>query len=397
MSTLEVADIFRDHGPSWRRAQAGHLSLGQLKVMSAIERCRSAALGGHVLRCEDCSAIQIAYNSCRNRHCPKCQASAAKRWLDERQAELLPVEYYHVVFTLPAPISDIAYQNKAVIYRLLFTAAAETLLTLAADRKHLGARIGVTMVLHTWGSAMTHHPHVHCIVPGGGICASGQRWIACKPGFFLPVRVLSRLFRRLLLDKLIDAHHTGQLHFFSQYQPLADAQAFTDHIQPLRNVDWVVYAKRPFAGPAAVLAYLSRYTHRVAIANSRLIACDAQGVTFKWKDYRTKNHYRHKTMTLATDEFIRRFLIHVLPHRFHRIRHYGLFSNAVRADNLTRARHLLASQTPNAPADTLANEPADRDKPTPSTYLCPHCGAPMTIIDILQSSHAPRAPPHRNP
>ena len=400
MSTPEVADIFRDHGPSWRRAQAGHLSLGQLKVMSAIERCRSAALGGHVLRCEDCSTIQIAYNSCRNRHCPKCQGSAAKRWLDERHAELLPVEYYHVVFTLPAPISDIAYQNKAVIYRLLFTAAAETLLTLAADRKHLGARIGVTMVLHTWGSAMTHHPHVHCIVPGGGISMDGTHWVRCKPGFFLPVRVLSRLFRRLLCDQLIDAHHAGQLHFFGQHQALADAQAFTDYIQPSRRIDWVVYAKRPFAGPAAVLAYLSRYTHRVAIANSRLLACDARGVTFRWKDYRAKGRSRHKTMTLATDEFIRRFLIHVLPHRFHRIRHYGLFSNAVRADNLTRARQLLASQTPDVPADTLANDSAhggDHDQPTPSTYLCPHCGAPMTIIDILQSSHTPRAPPHRNP
>ena len=256
--TLEVADIFRDHGPAWRQTQAGHLSLGQLKTLSAIERCRSAALGGHVLRCDSCSTVQIAYNSCRNRHCPKCQAAAANRWLEARQADLLPVEYYHVVFTLPAAISDIAYTNKAVIYPLLFKAAAETLLTIAADPKHLGARIGATMVLHTWGSAMTHHPHVHCIVPGGGIAPDGQTWIHCKPGFFLPVKVLSRLFRRLFLERLQEAHKAGMLKFFNQHQPLTDTQTFADWLTPLRQAEWYVYAKRPFAGPEAVLAYLSR-------------------------------------------------------------------------------------------------------------------------------------------
>jgi len=279
---LEVADIFRAHGPAWRRANAGHVSLGQLKVMSAIERCRTAALGGHVARCEKCDHIDIAYNSCRNRHCPKCQGAAAKEWLADREAELLPVAYYHVVFTLPALIADIAYQNKAAIYAILFKATAETLITIAADPKHLGARIGLTAVLHTWGSALTHHPHVHCIVPGGGLSPGGERWISCRPGFFLPVRVLSRLFRRLVLEQLTAAHEAGRLHFFGDHAPIAERHAFAAYLAPLRKVEWVVYAKRPFAGPQAVLAYLSRYTHRVAIANSRLIACDDNAVTFKW-------------------------------------------------------------------------------------------------------------------
>ena len=316
MSTLEVADIFRAHGPHWRQSRAGHLSLGQLKVMSAIEQCRSAALGGHVLQCQACDHTQIAYNSCRDRHCPKCQASAARRWLEARQADLLPVAYYHLVFTLPAPIRDLAYYNKSVVYGILFKAAAETLCTIAADPRHLGARIGATLVLHTWGSAMTHHPHVHGIVPGGGMSLDGQRWVACKPGFFLPVRVLSQLFRRLFLEKLSDAYRTDKLQFFGEHQLLAETKSFSDWLKPLRQCKWVVYAKRPFAGPAAVLAYLSRYTHRVAIANSRLIALDEQGVTFKWKDYRAKERYRHKTMTLTSDEFIRRFLLHVIPSGF---------------------------------------------------------------------------------
>ena len=286
---LEVADIFRAHGPHWRNSHAGHLSLGQLKVMSAIERCRSAALGGHVLQCRACEHTRIAYNSCRNRHCPKCQASAAQRWLAARQADLLPVDYYHVVFTLPVPISDIAYYNKTVVYGILFKAAAETLRTIAADPKHLGARIGATLVLHTWGSAMTHHPHVHGIVPGGGLSLDGQRWVACRPGFFLPVRVLSRLFRRLFLEQLTDAHRAGKLQCFGEHQVLAEAKMFTDWLQPLRQIEWVVYAKRPFAGPAAVLAYLSRYTHRVAIANSRLIALDEQGVTLSGRTTGRRN------------------------------------------------------------------------------------------------------------
>ena len=342
---LEVADIFRGHGPAWRQANAGHVSFDQLKVMSAIERCRTAALGGHVARCEDCAYTTIAYNSCRNRHCPKCQGAAAKQWLAERAAELLPVPYFHLVFTLPAPIADIAYQNKAVIYDLLFKVSAETMLTIAADPKHLGARIGITTVLHTWGSALTHHPHVHMIVPGGGISLDGKKWVSCRPGFFLPVRVLSRLFRRLFLEKLIAAHADGQLQFFGDHAPLTQREAFAAYLRPLRKIEWVVYSKRPFGGAETVLAYLSRYTHRVAIANSRLIARDDNGVTFKWKDYRIEGRDRFKLMTLATDEFIRRFLIHVLPSGFHRIRHYGLFASAKRADNITQARQLL-----NAPA-----------------------------------------------
>ncbi len=301
--------------------------------------------------------------------------------------DLLPVEYYHVVFTVPAPVADIAYQNKAVIYNILFTAAAETLRIIAADPKHLGARIGATMVLHTWGSALTHHPHIHCIVPGGGFSKDRQQWIACRSGFFLPVRVLSRLFRRLFLHKLTLAHKTGQLHFFNKYKALVDAQQFVDWLKPLDKTEWVVYAKRPFTGPAAVLEYLSRYTHRVAIANSRLISVDGQGVTFKWKDYRNKG-YRPKTMTLQTDEFIRRFLIHVLPSGFHRIRHYGLLANAKRLDNLIHARELLAIPEPESQSD--ADDP---ECPPTSTYICRTCDAPMLIIETLAPNYRSRAPP----
>ena len=396
MSTLEVADIFRTHGPAWRLKQAGHLSLGQLKVMSAIERCRSAALGGHVLLCQACEHTQIAYNSCRNRHCPKCQATAARRWLEARQADLLPVEYYHVVFTLPAPISELAYYNKAVLYNLLFQAAAETLRTIAADPKHLGAHIGATLVLHTWGSAMTHHPHVHGIVPGGGLSLDGERWVACRPGFFLPVRVLSRLFRRLFLDKLCDAHRAGTLQFFGEHRELAETKSFSDWLKPLHQIEWFLYAKRPFAGPDAVLAYLSRYTHRVAIANSRLIAMDEQGVTFKWKDCRAKERYRHKTMTLTTEEFMRRFLLHVLPSGFHRIRHYGLIANTTRKDNLARARELLMVEKTIETADAETNDADTADGRDESvTYVCPDCGAPMIIIDTFMRGQLPRAPPVR--
>ena len=393
---LEVADVFRAHGPAWRHAQAGHLSLGELKVMSAIERCRSAELGGHVLHCQACDHTQIAYNSCRDRHCPKCQGSAARRWLEARHVDLLPVEYYHVVFTLPAPISAIAWYNKALVYGILFQAAAETLLTIAADPKHLGARLGATLVLHTWGSAMTHHPHVHGIVPGGGLSLDGERWVACRPGFFLPVRVLSRLFRRLFLGKLCDAHQAGKLQFFGDHRELADTRTFSDWLTPLRHCEWVVYAKRPFAGPDAVLAYLSRYTHRVAIANSRLMALDEQGVTFTWKDYRAEERCRYKTMTLAPEEFIRRFLLHVLPSGFHRIRHYGLFANTTRKDNLARARELLMSSKPEDATDVEMNgadttDSGDRDESV--TYLCPDCGAPMIIIETFQRGQLPRAPP----
>jgi len=396
---LEVADIFRAHGPAWRHAQAGHLSLGQLKVMSAIERCRSADLGGHVLQCPACDHIQVAYNSCRDRHCPKCQASAARCWLEARQADLLPVDYYHLVFTLPAPIRDIAWYNKAVVYGLLFKAAAETLLTIAAAQQHLDARVGATLVLHTWGSAMTHHPHVHGIVPGGGLSLDGERWVACRPGFFLPVRVLSQLFRRLFLKKLSDAHRAGKLQFFGEHQALAETKSFSHWLKPLRQCTWVVYAKRPFAGPDAVLAYLSRYTHRVAIANSRLIAMDEQGITFKWKDYRAKERYRHKTMTLDPDEFIRRFLLHVLPSGFHRIRHYGLIANTTRKNNLARARELLMAEKATEPADAETNgaDTADSgNSDTSAAYVCPDCGAPMIIIETFERGQLPRAPPrHR--
>jgi hypothetical protein len=384
---LEVADIFRAHGPAWRRANAGHVSLGQLKVMSAIERCRTAALGGHVARCEKCEHIHIAYNSCRNRHCPKCQGAAARAWLADREAELLPVPYYHVVFTLPAPIADIAYQNKTEIYAILFRAAAETLITIAADLKHLGARIDLTAVLHTWGSALTHHPHIHCIVPGGGLSPDRERWISCRPGFFLPVRVLSRLFRRLFLQTLAAAHEAGRLRFFANHAPLADGRAFAAYLAPLRKIEWVVYAKRPFAGPEAVLAYLSRYTHRVAIANSRLIAFDDNGVTFRWKDYRAKGRSHQKIMTLTTDEFIRRFLIHVLPSSFHRIRHYGLFANGGRTENLARARQLL-----NVPATLRQPTEADSanaEVPQALSHACPCCGGRMIIIETFERGGAP--------
>ena len=387
---LEVADIFRAHGPAWRRTNAGHVGLGQLKAMSAIERCRTAAFGGHVARCEKCAHTQIAYNSCRNRHCPKCQGAAAKAWLADRQAELLPVPYYHVVFTLPAPIADTAYQNKAEIYAILSKAAAETLITIAADPKHLGARIGLTTVLHTWGSALTHHPHVHCIVPGGGLSPDGAHWIACRPRFFLPVRVLSRLFRRLFLEQLAAAHETGRLRFFGDHGPLTARHAFAAYLAPLRKVEWVVYAKRPFAGPEAVLAYLSRYTHRVAIANSRLIAFDDNGVTFRWKDYRAKGRERMKVMTLASGEFIRRFLIHVLPTGFHRIRHYGLFANGGRTENLARARELL--RVP-APQDELDDADANADEPPTSVLLCPCCGGRMIIIETFERGSTPRTHP----
>ena len=385
---LEVADIFRAHGPVWREAERGHLSLAQLKVMSAITQCRTAALGGHVLRCDGCGLDQVSYNSCRNRHCPKCQSSAAKRWLDARQADLLPVEYYHVVFTLPAPIADIAYQNKAALYGLLFDIAAETLLRIAADPKHLGAHIGATLVLHTWGSALTHHPHVHGIVPGGGLASDGARWVACRPGFFLPVRVLSRLFRRRFLEELQRLHDGGKLRFFGEHAALADAAAFKAWLAPLRKCEWVVYAKRPFAGPQAVLAYLSRYTHRVAISNSRLLAMDERGVTFRWKDYRAKGKTRHKAMSLSPQEFMRRFLLHVLPGGFHRIRHYGLLANSNRRADLALARELLQVTPPacTASADDASTTPAP-------TFVCAHCGHAMVVLQVFLRGCSIRAPP----
>jgi hypothetical protein len=387
---LEVADVFRAHGAAWRKANAGHVSLGQLKVMSAIETCRTAALGGHVERCEDCAHERIAYNSCRNRHCPKCQGAAARQWLAEREAELLPVGYYHLVFTLPAAIGAIAFQNRTAVYDLLFRTAADTLTAIAADPKRLGARIGLTAVLHTWGSALSHHPHVHVIVPGGGLSPDGARWIACKPGFFLPVRVLSRLFRRLFLESLAALHAAGRLAFFGDLAPLAATDAFDAALAPLRRSDWFVYAKRPFAGPQAVLAYLARYTHRVAISNSRLIALDEAGVVFKWKNYRIKGRDRLKTMTLDAGEFIRRFLLHVLPGGFHRIRHYGLFAGAARANNIERARQLLVAPKP-PPKRPPAEADSDTQTPSPA-HRCPCCGGRMIIVETFEGPRPARSP-----
>jgi hypothetical protein len=393
---LEVADIFRDHGPAWRLANAGHVSLEQLKVMSAIERCRTAALGGHVLRCENdaCRHTLISFNSCRNRHCPKCQAAASRRWLAEREAELLPVPYFHVVFTLPAPVADIAYHNKRVVYDLLLKTAAETMLTIAADPKHLGARIGITAVLHTWGSAMTHHPHVHMIVPGGGLSKDGSRWIACRQNFLLSVLVLSRLFRRLFLTAFREAHRAGRLEFFGAHTSLADGKTFTAFLRPLRKIKWVVYAKEPFAGPEPVLRYLARYTHRVAISNRRLISATSDGVAFRWKDYRADGADRWQTMTLHPHEFIRRFLMHVLPKGFHRIRHYGLFANGNRVANVARARELLGAMPPAsevAPSTTASPGEASRQRP------CPCCGGPMRVIEVFARGAQPRGPPANAP
>jgi putative transposase/transposase-like zinc-binding protein len=390
---LEVADIFRDHGAAWRDANRGHLSLGQLKVMSAIERCRTAALGGHVARCENdkCAHTIIGYNSCRDRHCPKCQGAAAREWLAEREAELLPVPYFHVVYTLPAPIADIAYQNKRVIYDLLFKASAETTLTIAADPKHLGAKVAITSVLHTWGSAMTHHPHVHMIVPGGGLPADASKWIACRPNFFLPVRVLSRLFRRLFLTMLAAAHEAGQLKFYGDHAGLADKAAFAAFLAPWAKAEWVVYAKEPFGGPEEVLRYLSRYTHRVAISNRRLVSADDTGVTFKCKDYRIDGPRRYTTMTLATHEFIRRFLMHVLPKGLHRIRHYGLLVNGNRADNIARVRELLA-MAPRAKEPEEAKA-ADTDQPCVHPRPCPCCGGRMLIIETFAPGCEPKYRP----
>ena len=390
---LEVADIFRKHGPAWRRANAGHVGLNQLKAMSAIEACRTEALGGHVAACTKCGHQHVAYNSCKNRHCPKCQGPAARDWMAARAEDLLPVEYFHLVFTLPAEIARIAYWNKRAVYGLLFRASAETVMTIAADPKRLGARVGMTSVLHTWGSALTHHPHIHMIVPGGGLSPDGMNWVSCRPGFFLHVRVLSRLFRRLFLEGLTALHRAGQLAFFGELGGLAKAQAFARHLAPLRKAEWVVYAKPPFGGPEAVLAYLGRYTHRVAISNQRLISADADTVTFRWKDYRIKRGDRMKIMRLASSEFIRRFLMHVLPEGFHRIRHYGLLASANRKVNIAKIRNLFG-------AEPLAqSEPPDADAVPPLTLRepCPDCGGAMRIVETFRRGERPltRAPPRK--
>jgi hypothetical protein len=377
---LEVADILRRHGDVYRERNASHLSRDQLKVMGAVQNCRTAALGGHVERCGACGHSRIAYNSCRNRHCPKCQAGAAHEWLDARQADLLPVEYFHIVFTVPASIGSIAYQNKAAVYAILFEAAAETLRTIAADKKHLGASIGMTMVLHTWGQTLTHHPHVHCIVPGGGLSPDGASWMSCKPGYFLPERVLSRLFRRLFLTRLKAAHQAGRLRFSGDLERLAAPKAFAFLLAPLRRAEWVVYAKRPFAGPSQVLAYLSRYTHRVAISNSRLLALDNGRVSFAWKDYACGG--APKRMTLDVHEFIRRFLLHVLPGGFQRIRHYGFLANGHRKAKVALIRRLLHAAPKAAAIAAIKAEPPSEGAQAKAP-VCPCCGGAMVVIEIL--------------
>ena len=377
---LEVADVVRRHGDAYRSAHP--IDRSAARVMGAIRACRTAALGGHVERCQSaaCGFTRVAYNSCRNRHCPKCQSGAAREWLAERAADLLPVEYFHVVLTLPAPIAAIAKQNKPVVYGLLFEAAAETLKTIAADPRHLGAETAATMVLHTWGQTLTYHPHVHVIVPGGGLAPDGKTWIACRPGFFLPVRVLQRLYRRLFLQKLAAAHASGRLQFFDALTPLSDPRSFAQHLAPSRHADWIVYAKKPFAGPEQVLRYLARYTHRIAISNRRIVALDDQSVTFTWKDYR--DGAKQKRMTLHAHEFLRRFLLHVLPDGFQRIRHYGFLANGHRKAKLAVIRKLLAVAPPEpAATETPPGEPAATT--TGTTPPCPCCGGPMRIIEVL--------------
>ena len=389
---LEIADIFRAYGPVWRRANAGHVSLSELKVMSSIEACRTEALGGHVAACTKCDHQHIAYNSRKNRHCPKCQGPAARDWMAARADDLLPVEYFHVVFTLPAEIARIAYWNKKAVYGLLFRASAQTVMTIAADPKRLGAKVGMTSVLHTWGSALTHHPHIHMIVPGGGLSKDGNRWVACRPRFFLHVRVLSRLFRRLFIEGLRALHRAGELAFFGDQVGLSDADSFAKYLAPLRKKEWVVYAKPPFGGPEAVLAYLSRYTHRVAISNSRLISADSDTVAFRWKDYRAKSNDRQSVMRLATGEFIRRFLVHVLPDRFHRIRHYGLLASSQRKVHIAKVRVLLGAQTPKQD-----DPPAVEVTPLTLREPCPDCGGAMRIIETFRRGQKPqsRAPPRK--
>jgi hypothetical protein len=385
-SALEVADVFRRHGAAYRDTHSGNLSNSQRRVMAAIEACRSATLGGHVEQCDGCGQIRIAYNSCRNRHCPKCQGLARAAWLADRQTDLLPVPYFHLVFTLPTPIAEIAFQNKAVVYAILFTVAAETLRIIAADPKHLGAEIGLVAVLHTWGQNL-HHPHVHCLVPGGGPSADQSRWIDCRRGFFLPVKVLSRLYRRLFLTRLEAAYEAGQLRFFGALASLEKPDIFGACLRPLRTIPWVVYAKRPFGGPEQVLDYLARYTHRVAIANSRLVAFADGRVSFVWKDYR--HHDKRKVMTLDADEFIRRFLLHVLPDGFHRIRHFGYLANGVRVTKLAHCRRLLAAPEPVTPAAAANYRERYQQLTGRSLDLCPCCGGRMVEIGIIPRAAAP--------
>lgn len=379
-----MADVFRRYGDAYRQRHGASLSTAQRRAMSAIERCRTAALGGHVERCDGCGHQRIAYNSSRNRNCPKCQSLARAQWLEDRQAELLPVPYFHVVFTLPDEVATIAFQNKAVVYDILFQAAAETLHTIAADPTHLGAEIGFLAVLHTWGQNLMHHPHLHCLVPGGGISLDGSRWIACRPGFFLPVRVLSRLFRGLFLHQLEKAFVDGKLNFFGAQRHLHEPAAFRRHLTPARDTEWVVYAKRPFAGPQQVLDYVGRYTHRIAISNSRVLSVDDGKVQFRWKDYRHGS--QQKVMILDANEFIRRFLIHVLPDGFQRIRYYGFLSNAHRTSKLALCRELLAMQPAAPVAPRLPADYRDQHETLTgvSLRICPHCRrGSMLVVEVI--------------
>ena len=379
---LEVADVFRRYGAAYRDRHDGTLSTAQRRVMSAIEKCRTAALGGHLERCDECGHERNSYNSCGDRHCPKCQSLARARWIEDRQAELLEVPYFHVVFTIPDEIAAIAYQNKRVVYGILFRATAETLLTIGADPKHLGARLGFFAVLHSWGQNVQFHPHLHCVVPGGGPSLDGERWISCRPGFFLPVRVLSRLFRRLFLQSLRKAFRSGKLRFTGRLEPLRNSLAFARHLERAETSEWVVYAKRPFAGPQQVLDYVGRYTHRVAISNNRLLDMEDDQVQFQWKDYRHGD--RVKAMTLSADEFIRRLLMHVLPGGFQRIRYYGFLGSRKRKKNLAECRRLLGMLPPPIPSAEADYRDHYEELTGRSLRQCPHCqSGRMVRVAIL--------------
>jgi Putative transposase/Transposase zinc-binding domain len=385
---FEVADIFRRYGRAWRDKHGASMSSTQRRVMTAIEVCRTAALGGQIEQCDHCGHRRICYRSCRNRHCPKCQSLARAEWIQRRQAELLDCEYFHVVFTVPQQIAAIAWQNKKVVYGILFRATAETLRTIAADRRHLGAEIGFFAVLHTWGSNLSHHPHLHCVVPGGGVSSDGSRWISSRPGFFLPVRVLSRLFRRLFLEHLQRAFDAGKLRFFHALENLRECHRFASYLAPARNVEWVVYAKRPFAGPEQVLDYVGRYTHRVAISNNRLLAIHDDQIRFEWKDYRHRGQVRN--MTLSAEEFIRRFLLHVLPNGFRRIRYYGFLGNRDRQEKIDRCRRLLGMATPQQAAALTPDEnrlAQYADIVGSPLHQCPQCRqGRMVAVDIVPKS-----------
>ena len=386
---LEVADVFRCYGADYRLHNGASMSNAQHRVMTAIEVCRTAFLGGHLEQCDQCGHQRNAYNSCANRHCPKCQSLARAQWLEDRQSELLNTQYFHVVFTLPQQIATIAYQNKRELYGILFRTTAETLLTIAADPKHLGAEIGFFAVLHTWGQNLLHHPHLHCVVTGGGLSADGSQWISCRAGFFLPVGVLSRLFRRLFLANLLKAFDAGKLQFFSSLESLRDRSSFLDYLASLREAEWVVYAKRPFAGPEQVLDYVGRYTHRVAISNNRLLEIAEGKVTFRYKDYR--HDAQQKTMTLEAEEFIRRFLLHVLPEGFQRIRYYGFLANRYREQKLAHCRELLDMPAPEPPALDSAKDYRERYEELTgcSLWQCPVCHkGRMLAIEILPRNHS---------